>query len=240
MWLFIGTLGFAYWNIYRRHAPARHQRLFAALGLLTLWISLDWPVGALGAGYLASVHMVQFLLIALIAPPLLIRALPRAALERLGASAGAGALALLTRPVVALLAFHLIVVATHWPGLVDALMRSQAGSFAIDVAWLLGGTLFWWPVVSPVPARPRFPHGVRIGYLIASMVLMTLPYVFLTFAEVPFYATYELAPPVGPLSAEDDQRVAGLIMRLGGAAVLWTAAGILFWAWYRSESARDA
>ena len=137
---------------------------------------------------------------------------------------------------MALLAFHAIVIATHWPALVDALMSSQLGSLVLDMAWLIGGLVFWWPVVSPIPHRPRFPVGARIGYLIVSTVLMTLPYVFLTFARLPFYATYELAPPVGMLSAGEDQRIAGLIMRIGGGAILWSAAGVLFWLWYRSEN----
>jgi cytochrome c oxidase assembly factor CtaG len=127
------------------------------------------------------------------------------------------------------------VIATHWPGVVDGLMGSQVGSLVLDLTWLAGGLVFWWPVVGPEPHRPRFSPGLRVGYLILSTVLMTLPYVFLTFAELPFYATYELAPPVGTLSARDDQRLAGLIMRIGGGTILWTAAGILFWLWYREE-----
>jgi len=179
--------------------------------------------------------MVQFLLIALLAPPLLIAALPRAALERARGGAALSVLGFLARPLIALLFFNAIVIATHWPEVVDGLMASQAGSLVLDMAWLCGGLVFWWPVVSPIPHRPRFPLGVRICYLIASTVLMTLPYVFLTFAELPFYATYELAPPVGTLSAGEDQRLAGLIMRIGGGTILWTAAGVIFWFWYRSE-----
>lgn len=236
VWLFVTLLAGAYWALARRHRPARREALSFGAGLVLLWAALDWPIGALGAGYLASVHMVQFLLIALLAPPLLLAGLPRAALERLRGARAFGVLERLTHPLVAILFFHTIVIATHWPGLVDALMSSQAGSMALDLAWLLGGALFWWPVVCPIPERPRFPFGVKIGYLIVSTVLMTLPYVFLTFAELPFYATYELAPPVGTLSAGEDQRLAGLIMRIGGGAILWTAAGILFWLWYRTET----
>ncbi|WP_420633682.1 cytochrome c oxidase assembly protein [Candidatus Palauibacter sp.] len=235
VWLFIGLLCLAYRRFTRDSRPTRQEFARFAAGTLVLWVALDWPVGALGSGYLASVHMVQFLLIALLAPPLLIAGLPRAALERAGAGAVAPFLAFLTRPLVALLLFQTIVVATHWPGVVDGLMSSQAGSLGLDMAWLGGGLTFWWPVVSPVPHRPRFPFGVRICYLIASTVLMTLPYIFLTFAELPFYATYELAPPVGALSAGEDQRLAGLIMRIGGGAILWTASGVLFWLWYRSD-----
>lgn len=239
VWLFIGLIALAYARAVRRDGAERRDIAFFAAGLSTLWIALDWPVGALGSGYLASIHMVQFLLIALAAPPLLIAGLPRGTLARLAGGPLGGPLRFLTHPLIALLGFHTIVIATHWPGLVDALMTSQPGSFVLDFAWLAGGLLFWWPVVSPAPARPRFPYGVKIGYLIVSTVLMTLPYVFLTFAELPFYATYELAPPVGTLSAGDDQRLAGLIMRIGGGTILWTAAGILFWLWYRAENEPD-
>lgn len=239
VWLFVGLLAAGYLAIARRHRTTRTQRARAAAGLLCLWIALDWPIGTLGGGYLASIHMVQFLLISLLAPPLLLSAIPPSALERLRGGPAFPVLRALTVPLVALLLFHALVVATHWPSLVDGLMATQLGSFALDLAWLLGGLVFWWPVVCEVPHRPRFPWGVRIGYLIVSTVLMTLPYVFLTFAELPFYATYELAPPVGTLSARDDQRLAGLIMRLGGGTILWIGAGILFWLWYRAETASE-
>ena len=236
VWLFIALLLLAYRRFTRGSRPTRAELTRFGVGALSLWVALDWPVGALGSGYLASVHMVQFLLIALLAPPLLIAGLPRRALQRAAGSRLAGVAGALSRPLIALLLFHTVVIATHWPGVVDGLMGSQAGSLVLDMAWLGSGLVFWWPVVSPVPHRPRFPLGVRICYLIASTVLMTLPYVFLTFAELPFYATYELAPPVGILSAGEDQRLAGLIMRIGGGAILWTAAGVLFWLWYRSEN----
>ncbi len=238
VWLFIALLALGYVRTTRPgRGRGRAGAFFAGLGVL--WIALDWPVGALGSGYLASVHMIQFLLVALLAPPLLIRGLPPEALERLARTRGFPAVRALTTPLVSLLLFHTVVIATHWPGVVDALMGTQVGSLALDLSWLVAGTIFWWPVVSPIPRRPRFPFGVRIGYLIASTVLMTLPYVFLTFAELPFYATYELAPPVGMLSAREDQRLAGLIMRLGGGAILWAAAGIMFGVWYREENRPD-
>ncbi len=236
VWVFVALLVVVYWRFTRESPPSARRRAAFGAGVFLLWVALDWPVGALGSGYLASIHMVQFLLIALVAPPLLILGLPRPVLERAHTSRAGWALQFISTPLIALLLFHTIVVATHWPGLVDRLMVSQVGSLALDLTWLCGGLVFWWPVVSPVPQRPRFPFGVQIGYLIASTVLMTLPYVFLTFAELPFYATYELAPPVGLLSAVEDQRVAGLIMRLGGGAILWTAAGLLFWLWYREEN----
>jgi len=180
--------------------------------------------------------MVQFLLISLLVPPLLIMGVPRRALTALEGRRVCSAIRWITRPMVAIVLFNAVVVATHWPQVVDVLMASQWGSVVLDLSWLLAGLILWWPVVSPIPARPGFPFGIRMAYLILCTVLMTLPYLFLTFAELPFYSTYELAPPVGSLSTRQDQRLAGLIMRIGGGAILWSGAGILFWLWYRDEN----
>lgn len=249
VWLFVAAIALGYGRLWRRTASVgpegrRERRRCAgrfAIGLLLLWIALDWPVGALGSGYLASVHMVQFLLIALAAPPLLLSGIPEPAFRRLaGRPRLLGVLRILTHPLVALLLFNAVVFTTHWPSVVDGLMASQAGSFALDIGWLLAGLLFWWPLVSPVPER-RFPYGLKIGYLLLATVLNTAPYAFLTFGELPFYATFELAPRIGSISAREDQRVAGVLMKVGAGLVLWTAIGVLFYRWYRAdESATES
>src|SRR5690606_22366096 len=64
-----------------RDLGARAAAFGAAVACL--WLVLDWPVGALGAGYLASVHMVQFLVIVLAVPPLLLYGVPAQAYRRL-------------------------------------------------------------------------------------------------------------------------------------------------------------
>lgn len=239
VWLFVALLGAVYLFGVRRAAggtvPPRRRNAFLA-GLLLLWIALDWPIGALGAGHLASIHMVQYLLIALLAPPLLLLGVPDRAWTRLGASRAGPLLRLATHPLLTLAMFGVVVYWTHLPGVVDALMATQLGSFVLDVAWLLGGLLFWWPVVAPVPERPRFPHGLKMGYLFLATVINTLPYGFLTFAELPFYGIYELAPPVAGISTREDQQIAGLLMKMGGGLILWTAITILFFRWFQRES----
>ena len=46
------------------------------LGLFAFWAASDWPIGPLGAGYLASVHMAQYLIYTIIAAPLFVLASP--------------------------------------------------------------------------------------------------------------------------------------------------------------------
>ena len=208
------------------------------VGLLVLWIALDWPVGALGGGYLASVHMVQFLLIALVAPPFLLLALPATTARRLVVRSGP-ILPILTKPLVAMAVFVTLMAWTHWPVVVDSMMASQTGSFFLDLIWLFSGLVFWWPVVVPYPYRSWFGHPAKMGYLIVATLVNTGVFVFLTYSELPVYATYELAPPIPGITARTDQTLAGLLMKMGGAVVFWAWITVLFFQWSRS-SEREA
>lgn len=239
VWIMVALVVAAY-LLLRRHYPVgpeeagAHRTAAFAAGVACLWLALDWPLGAL-AGYLASAHMGQFLLVGLIAPPLILYSVPRGAWKA-WARRGPGRLArLLTHPVVALAIFNGLIVLTHWPPVVDGLMASQAGSFAIDMAWIAAGAAFWWPLVVPVPERPGFGYLLKIAYLIAATITTAAPFLFLTFSELPVYATYELAPPIEGIGKRDDQQAAGLMMKLGGAVVFWVAITVLFYRWYAEE-----
>jgi len=244
VWLLVALLAALHW-LFRKLAGAPADPLGRsrdrkggwawAGGVLALWIALDWPVGAL-SGYLASAHMLQYLLTALVAPPLLLLGVPVGAWRKLASRPGVvRVIRFATHPLIALAIFQLILFYTHLPSVVDRLMVTPLGSFAIDTLWLVGGLIFWWPVVAPVPARQRFGYPLKMGYLFLSTVLNTMPYAFLTFGELPFYGVYELAPPVGFLAAREDQQVAGLMMKVGGGLILWTAITIQFFLWYGRE-----
>lgn len=245
VWLLIALLLVAYLSLEHRVGASPGvettvaRRAWFLGGLTTLWIALDWPIGALGAGYLASVHMVQYLLIALLAPALLLRGIPAGAWARLERSSVVRPLGFVTHPLVALGVFAVVVHYTHLPGVVDELMATQRGSFLIDMLWLVGGVIFWWPIIVPVPERAWFPHPVKMGYLFAATIVNTLPYAFLTFGDLPFYGIYELAPPVAGISTRQDQQIAGLLMKVGGGVILWTAITIVFIHWFRRESADE-
>lgn len=236
-WLFVALLIGIYVTIRRRsHAawPAWRTLVFA-LGVLAAWAAIDWPIGALGSGYLLSLHEVQYLLLGLIAPPLLWLGIPAEATLGVAAEGRLGrALRSLAHPLPALIAYHLALVLTHIPAISDALMPTQLGSLAIDLAWFLAGLWFWWVVVAPEGInRVRAP--LRIAYLFGSTVLPTVPAAFITFAHYPLYRLYELAPPVSAIPATSDQVTAGIIMKLGADPIIWLAMGIVFFRWSRAE-----
>ena len=236
-WLFVAGLVVAYGMIRRRTPgawPAWRLWVFT-LGVIGVWGAIDWPIGALGSGYLLSVHEVQYLLLGLIAPPLLWLGLPPQVTLQVRATSRLGVmLRFAARPLPGLVAYHLALVVTHVPRLSDALMPTQLGSLAIDLTWLVAGLWFWWVVVAPEGInRVRAP--LRIAYLFGSTVLPTIPAAFLTFASYPLYRLYELAPPVGQIAARADQQTAGLIMKLGADPVIWLAMGIVFFRWAKAE-----
>jgi putative membrane protein len=237
VWLFIALLGAWYWGANRRapRPPSRTELAWFLTGLASNWIALDWPIGALGAGYLASFHTITYILLSFVAPPCLILGLSEAVVRRtLERPRWAWWLRLAARPWLAMAAFNAIVLLTHVPGVVDTLMVSQPGALLIDLAWLVGGLLLWWPVMAPSPEVVRLQRPMKMAYLFLSTLAPIIPSAFLTFADYPLYATYELAPRIFPvLTARQDQQVAGLLMKLVGDLPVWFGFGVIFFRWAR-------
>ncbi|MDZ7680066.1 MAG: cytochrome c oxidase assembly protein [Acidimicrobiales bacterium] len=218
--------------------PDRGRRIgFFVAGVAIYWIATDWPLGTLGSSYLASVHMVQYLLYSLGAAPLILLGIPEWMARRiLGRLRLYRAVRLMSRPLAAGLVFNAVLVVTHAPLTVDTLRSSQFGSFGLDLMWLLAGLLFWMPVISPMPELRPVSYGARMVYLfLAGQVIPMIPGGFLTFSDFPLYSTYELAPRIGGFSASHDQALAGVLMKLGGMPVVWGTMLALMIKWARSE-----
>jgi cytochrome c oxidase assembly factor CtaG len=137
----------------------------------------------------------------------------------------------LVHPLVAVILFNVIVAGTHMPSVVDGLMPKQGGAFLIDAAWLLGGLVFWWPVIMPVPVYERFGDPMKILYVLIGTLFHTVIGMVMLSAELPMYGIYELAPPIIAVPVRADQQLAGGIMELGVFGVIVLASAILFFRW---------
>ena len=228
--LILLLLACSWWIVGRRQQWARRPWGWFATAWIALLITLDWPVGKLGAGYLAAVHTVQFLMLTLVVAPALIRSIPPDGWQRIAASRSllASGLHRAAGALIGLVLYNAIVVTTHLPAVVDGAMSSQLGSFLIDSSWLLAGLLLWWPIVSPPPFN-RLGVFAKMGYLFGATVVPTIPAMMMVFSDWPLYEVYELAPRVSPhFSANEDLQLAGLIMKLFGDVPLWIATAVVF------------
>jgi cytochrome c oxidase assembly factor CtaG len=245
IWLTMALIAAGYAWAWRHHRRAGHEvtasdrrkRNWFILGIVLLWLSTDWPLGTLGAGYLAMAHMLQYLLYTLVAAPVLMLGLPewmvRPVVERLRL---AGALRVLAKPVVAAVVFNLILIATHAPYTVDTFRTSEIGSMVLDLIWLASGFVLWAPLISPLPELRHPSPAVRCIYLfLAAGAIAMVPGGLLTFADFPLYRTYELAPRFYGVQAGDDQQAAGILMKIGNIPIIWTVMFVIFVRWAVTE-----
>jgi len=241
VWLFVAGLALTFlrFGLPADRALRRRAIGWFVPGLLIVWAALDWPIGTLGGGYLASIHSLQYVMLALAAPPFLLLGLAPSVTEQL-ASGGLGRGArMAAHPVTGLVVHNLIVLVTHFAGVVDAAMASQVGSLLIDLAWIAAGLSLWWPAIAP-PGTNRLTPPLRMGYLFLQTIPSMFPAAFLTFADYPLYRLYELAPrSFDLLTPAYDQQLAGLIMKVIGDPIVWAGIAVIYFRWASAERRAD-
>lgn len=204
-----------------------------AAGLLTVLIALVSPIATFTSLFF-FMHMIQHLLLIMIAAPLIwlgapmlpaMWSFPRRTRRRIGrlfrdSHPVHGVFHFLTRPGVALTLFILVLTGWHYPALYDA---AQGRSIIHDLEHaLFFGTalLFWWPVIHPTGGRRRLPYGAGILYLFPAKLAGFVLGAGLTLTDTAFYRTYVEAPRLWGISALGDQQLGGLIM--------WVVGGLLY------------
>jgi len=238
-------------RIDRRHpgSPVPVARTVAFMGgLVTIAIALMSGIERYDTT-LFSIHMVEHLLLMLVAAPLLVLAAPITQILRFASPRvrkrvilpilGSGPVAALAHPVVAWLAFTLVLWVSHFSSLFEAALENQAVHDFEHVLYLGAALLFWWPVIALDPAPHRLNHPARIGYLLLQMPLSSFLAMAVLFTDAPLYSHYAtLGSPYG-ISALADQQLAAGIMWIVSDVVFIGSILLLVGRWMRHEE-RDA
>jgi cytochrome c oxidase assembly factor CtaG len=198
---------------------------------------------------LFSVHMVQHLLLMLVAAPLIALAAPITQVLRAAAPGArrrwivpilqAAPVAALGHPVVAWLTFTGVLWISHFSPLFDMALEDRFVHDIEHVLYLGAALLFWWPVVALDPARHRLSHPARVGYVLLQMPFssfLAMAILFDASALYPHYAT--LGAPYG-IAALADQQLAAGIMWFASDAIFIAAIFAIVAGWMRQE-AREA
>jgi len=203
------------------------------VGLFLIWIALGSPLAAFDEELL-TVHMVQHLLLMTIAPPLLLvgapvmpflHGLPRKVvqsvigplfrwpwMQRAGHA--------ISQPVVCWLAATAALVGWHIPAAFTLALLHEPWHIVEHACFLMGGILFWWPVVQPWPSAGSWPRWSTLIYLFLATLPCDILSGFLVFCDRVIYPVYLSMPRQFSISVLADQECA--------AALMWSCVTIVY------------
>src|SRR5215210_864896 len=191
-------------------------------GAMALWVAgLLSPIDTLADDGLAF-HMLQHLLIADIAAPLMLVGLrnpvlafflPRELLVPLARNRRLrGAFRVLRRPLVALPVYVLVLYAWHFGVFFDAAVRHPLVHALQHSSFIAIGVLVWWSVLEPKRRRLRGELW-KIGHILAARFLgMFLGMCFVLIRQPIYTDVYGRGEREFGLSALHDQQLAGGMM----------------------------
>lgn len=227
IWLVIAAVTYA--RCYRRarrrsrRAATGHCLAFAG-GLVVVVVALLSPLDPIGERWLLSAHVAQHVLLADIAPALLVLGwrspilplgLPPRVLRTVAPGGWLGApLRWLRNGWVAVALW----AAAQWLWSVPALFDVAAAHpllHGFEHLTLFGtGLMLWWAVIDPLPGGRRRTAWSRLGYLGASRAAAAAVCLPLTWLGTAFYPRYVEAPRAYGISALTDQQMGGAAMCL--------------------------
>jgi cytochrome c oxidase assembly factor CtaG len=247
-WVLIPTflIGFLYargWRQLYRRAPHRfglpHLMAFYA-GLITILVALLSPLDAF-AGWLLTVHMIQHLLLMMVAPPLILYGAPYlpllAGLPLNFVKNGVAPFlaspmlrkvgSFVAHPVFCWSAFIFTSLAWHVPPMYELALRSTTWHTVEHICFVTTALLFWWPIIQPWPWVARVPRWTSIPYLFVADFQNTALSAFLMFYERVLYPTYDSVPRITGMTALEDQAAAGAIMWVAGSIFFLIPTGLI-------------
>lgn len=221
----------------------RRQQVWFGLAVFSLWVASGSPLHTLADEYLFSAHMLQHLIQAFVMAPLFVLGTPGWMLEVITRPRWLRSfLRTFGQPLIAGVAFNVVLLGIHWPLVIDTMVRNPAVHVTLHLVFVLASLLMWLPVLSRSEAVvPRMNPLPRMGYLFAMTLLPTVPASFLTFADPsqPLYPVYGTFPRLWELPVGEDMLIAGLLMKSGAGFLLWGIITAMFFRWALAEERRE-
>jgi cytochrome c oxidase assembly factor CtaG len=202
------------WVLERRgHRVSRLKRVSFAAGLTLIAVALLSPIEHLALTSMLSFHLIQNVIIADWAPPLLLLGLTPVMVAAIARRPGVG---VVIRPPVAMGIWVATWYLIHLPPVYDYALQHRAALGLEHIAFIVSGLIFWWPDI----VRGSLSNRGRVLYLFVAMVVMMPLDIFIALHDRPLYDFYLHTPKLGGISALADQRIAGATTALMETAVL--------------------
>ncbi|HTO70289.1 MAG TPA: cytochrome c oxidase assembly protein [Myxococcota bacterium] len=215
------------------------QWLAFVSGALAIFVALTGPVHDLSDSYLFSAHMIQHLMITLLAPPLLLIGTPGWLVRWLVRPAPVlRAARFLGHPTTAFIAWNGTLLAWHLPVLYNATLVDLDVHIFEHLLFIATALMAWWPTLAPA-RELRAPMVFQLIYLLVLPIPMKILGMMLTFSTYVLYPEYAIAPRIWGISASIDQQIGGIIMWVPAGFVIWINLAAHFFRWYRESARQD-
>lgn len=218
-------------------------------GLVALFIALVSPIDSI-ADQLFWIHMIQHLLLLMVAAPLLVLGRPAVVfLWAFGLSArkrvGHAWTALRLRQVIDALMQPLLVwvlfcgvfVFWHFPGPYQWALRDEGVHTLEHLSFLITALMFWSIVIEP-SGRRRLDCGPTLVFVMTAAILSALPGALIALAPRPLYPAHAKGAAAWGLTLLQDQQLAGIVMWIPGGFIYLAAAAFVFLKWMQQGNGR--
>ena len=237
---------------------AGRKSLFVVAALL-YYLANEGPLSLLGH-ISFTFHMVNMSLSYLIAPPLVLLAIPSYIWKLLFSKPFWQKLRFLMNPIFTLVFFNMSFSVYHVPFVHDYVMTNFTVHRLYYLVMLVAAFMMWWHVVHPVKEWKGISHVKKMAYIFANGVLLTPACALIIFAPEPLYAIYNdpdiwvkamgfcipgdtsflLEQFQGPqyfnaFSIIEDQQLGGIVMKLVQEFTYGLILAYVFRAWFKSE-----
>lgn len=229
-----GRLGFEH--------PAWRLVLFTAGVLLTV-VSILSPIEHY-SGQLLWVDFTGFLLLTMIVPPLILLGAPLTLTFRASGTRGrrmardfyrSWPVSALTFPVVAWLLFAVVTYLWQFSALTEWAQDHALVRDLQQASLLLVGLLFWMPALAVDPMRWQVPYPLRTLYVFVEMTHKSLFGGMFLSMNTAMHSHFASNAPAWAPDALTDQRIAILILWIGGNLIFVVALIGLVIGWIRYE-----
>lgn len=214
-------------------------------GLVVIGLALMSPIDVLGQ-QLFFMHMIQHLLLIMVAPVLLLLPNPMPFLlwglpSRARLAAGSALNRVLhkqstvgrllrraTSPAIVWFSMIVFIIGWHDPNTYDAALQNELIHDLEHLTMFIAGMLFWWTVIGAGPRlNKNMSRPAKIAFVIAAIPPNMALGAALAFSREPIYSFYIDMPRLWGMSVLDDQRLSGIIMWIPGSMMYLIAALVL-------------
>jgi cytochrome c oxidase assembly factor CtaG len=212
-------------------------------GLAVIVLATESGIGVYD-GTLFWVHMIQHLMLIMIAPAMLVVGQPVTLLMHASRNpvhtwvkrvVRSRVATWLTSPWFGITAYTATIVGTHLTGFMSVVMTNTALHDAEHALYLVVGYLFFLPLLGREPIRWRISYPARIFVLFLTMPVDTFTGLILGYSATPM-------PGMGPRpawapNALADLHSGGAVMWIAGDGIMFAFMMVVFFAWSRDSRA---